>query len=76
MTFCFDGYSFSSSSSSCVETNSLYCSNSCKGFNGRDGCNGLNGYIDHHGYTGFENHNDCIGIFDNIDLSERPGILT
>ena len=67
------------STSSCVDSNDPYFSNRCNGFNDLNGCNGPNGYNGHHGCTGHkgsEGHNGYTGLFDNIDLSERPEILT
>ena len=63
-TYCFDGYNFSSSSSSCVDSNDPYYINR---WNGLNDCTGHKGSEGHNGYT---------GLFDNIDLSERLEILT
>ena len=76
---CCDGYNFSSGSISYVDSNDPHCSDIWNGFNGRDGCNGPNDYIGHHCCTGHkdcEGHNGCTGLFDNLNWSERPAILT
>ena len=52
------------------------CSDSCdglRGCNGPNGYNGCNGYNGHNGCDGFDGYN---GFLDNLDLSERPVVLT
>ena len=50
--------------------------------NPTDSCNGQNGSNGHYCHNGCNNHNGCDGcneyngFLDNLDLSERPGVLT
>ena len=59
-----------------IDFNDPNLTESCNGQNGCNGPYGNNGCNDCNGHNGCDGCNGYNGFLDNLDLSERPGVLT